>query len=732
MGQIIKQNLSNYAYDAMANYSASVILDRAIPDARDGLKPVQRRIMWQTHLSKLNSSAKYMKLAKLSGLTLAYHAHGSGSISSAAVNLSQSWLRSVPLIDIQGNNGSIDGASAAADRYIEARQAVGAELLLNKINHNAVDLIDNFDNTEKEPRVLPAAFPVAMTNGASGIAVGISTKILPHNPLELLDASIKMIKNEIKENKDLYSIIKGPDFPTGGYIIGKSGCRDEINTGKGKFTVRGKVKYNTKGKEPYLEIVEIPYGVTTTKLIDKIAQALENAKALGVIDIRDETQDNHDISIKLICKKGTNQDQLEKIESYLYKKTDLELTLSSNNIMITKGHQKTLNMWDYLEQFIEFRKETLKRIWRYDLNKLINRKEILEGLLRTYDITEEIINLAKQSQNKKHLADMLIEKHKFTERQAQTIAGMPIYQLGKQDFERLNQELNENITHSDNLNKWLNNDNETNLKLIEDLEYSMQKLSDYKRRTKVINPSQAKEAEDITVEDVIESKEMKVVIKKDLQMFQIGQRAFDNQIKNYKDEDIIAYTDALTTEYITAITKQGKTVTRLVNDLDQSTLEAGSESLNKSIPDLKSNDEFIGCVVNDIANESQEKVMIISNHGYVKLISAEKLRPSLKTKSYMKKTGLASTLKKQGDFLTIMEVIDKKIFDDLELHIVLNDKSKKSGIVNRYIELSKWSNKNYGTGGSGFKGVNTKDGSLTYKEHHLYKKDKTNETNDEN
>ena len=187
-------------------------------------------------------------------------------------------------------------------------------------------LIDNFDNTEKEPRVLPAAFPVAMTNGASGIAVGISTKILPHNPLELLDASIKMIKGEIKENKDLYSIIKGPDFPTGGYIIGKSGCRDEINTGKGRFTVRGKVKYHTKGKEPYLEIVEIPYGITTTKLIDKIAQVLEKAKALGVVDIRDETQDNHDISIKLICKKGTTQDQLEKIESYLYKKTDLELT----------------------------------------------------------------------------------------------------------------------------------------------------------------------------------------------------------------------------------------------------------------------------------------------------------------------------------------------------------------------------------------------------------------------
>lgn len=737
MAEIIDKDLAEFSYSSMANYAASVILDRAIPDARDGLKPVQRRIMWQTHLSKLTPKAKFMKLAKLSGLTLAYHAHGSGSISSAAVNLSQDWVRSVPLIDIQGNNGSIDGASEAADRYIEARQAIGAELLLNKINHNAVDLIDNFDNTEKEPRVLPASFPVAMTNGAAGIAVGISTKILPHNPLELLNASIAMIKNEVKDVKDLNKYIKGPDFPTGGYIIGKKGCRDEIETGQGRFTVRGKVKYHTKGAEPYLNIVEIPYGLTTTRLIEKIANVLENAKALGVVDIRDETQDNHDVSIKLICKKGTTQDQLEKIESYLYKKTDLEMKISSNNIMITRGHQKTLDMWSYLDQFIKFRIETLKRIWQYDLDKLINRKEIIEGLLKTYDITDEIIALAKKSENKANLTELLISDFDFTEKQAQTIAGMPIYQLGKQDFERLSNELDQNIERSKELSTWLNNEEATNQKLIEDLEHSMQKLSNYTRRTKVVNPSQAKEAEDITVEDVIESKEMKVVIKKDLQMFQIGQRAFDNQIKNYKDDDIIAYVDALNTEYVTAITQQGKTVTRLVNDLDQSTLKDGSSSLNKDIPNLKSNDEFIGCVVNDIKEQSQENVLLVSKYGYVKVISGEKLRPALKTKAYMKKTGLASTLKKQGDYLTIMEVIDKKVFADLEIHVILEDQSKKSGIVNRYIGLNKWAERNDGQGGSGFKGINTKNGSLPYKEHHLYRRDKdedetTDETTDEN
>lgn len=721
MSNITQKELSDLSYESMAGYASAVILDRAIPDARDGLKPVQRRLIWQTHLSKLTPTAKFMKLAKLSGLTLAFHPHGSGSISGAAVGLSQSWMRTVPLIDIQGNNGSIDGATAAADRYIEARQSIGSKLMLDKIDHNAVDLIDNFDNTEKEPIVLPAAFPVAMTNGALGIAVGMSTKILPHNPLEMLHASIDIVKGEITEINQLHKYIKGPDFPTGGIIIGKEGVIDEINTGKGRFVIRGKVAYHTKGNEPYLEIKEIPYLTTTTKLIEKFADALDKAKALGVTDIRDETQDNDDISIKLICKKGTTKEQLEKIESYLYKKTDLEVSITSNNIMIAKGHQRTLNMWEYLLQFIEFRRSTLKRIWNYDLNKLIDRKEIIDGLLKTYDITEEIIELAKQSKNKSHLAEMLVEQFNFTERQAQTISGMPIYQLGKQDFERLSNEGKENERKTTEINKWLSSDDETNKKLIEDFEYSIEQLSHYERKTQVVDASKVKESEDVTVEDIIESKEMKVVVKRDLQVFQMGQRAFDNQIQNYKDNDIVAHIDGLTTEYVTIVTKQGKTVTRLINDLDHSSLEVGSEPLYKYIKDLKSDDEFIGCVVNDIKNDSSEKVLIGSRAGYVKIISGEKLRPALKTKAYIKKVGYASNLKKDGDYLTFMEVIDKDVFDQLQLNVQLEDKSKKSKVANRRIELSKWSDKSYGPGGSGFRGINTKDGELNYITHELTK-----------
>lgn len=724
MSNIIKKELANLTYDAMAEYSSSVILDRAIPDIRDGLKPVQRRVLWQSHLSKLIPTSNYMKLNKLSGMTLAFHPHGSTSVSQTAVGLSQEWTKIVPLIDIQGNNGSIDGASAAADRYIEARQAIGAELLLENIDHNAVDLTDNFDNTEKEPRVLPAAFPVAMTNGTQGIAVGISTRILPHNPLELLDGCKEIVKKNINEPKDLYSIIKGPDFPTGAYIIGKDAVKEEIDTGKARFKIRGKVKYNLKGQEPNLEITEIPYGITTDKLIEKMANVLENAKALGVIDIRDETQDNDDVSIQLIFKKGAKKEQLEKVEHFLYKKTDLEINLSANNIMITKGRQKTLSVFEYLNLFVEFRRETLQRIWQYDLNKLIARREILEGLIKTYDIIDQIVVLAKNSEGRKDLSEKLQAEFDFTQRQSETIASMPIYQLGKQDFNKLKSELENNINKSSNLENWLNSPDACDEKLIEDFEKSMEKLKDYKRRTKIVSEAKAKEVKDIKVEDVIEAKSMRVVIKKDLQMFQIGQRAFDNQIENYKNDDIIAFVDGLTTEYVTAVTKQGKTVTRLINDLEHSSLEAGSNNLNKVVNDLKSTDEFIGIIINKQNEVSPERILLISDFGYVKVLSGEKLMPSTRTKAYVNKTGLASTLKKQGDSLVVMEVIDKKRFNDLELKVVLNDSSKKSGIANRYVELSKWDDRNDGPGGSGFNGINTKNGQLTFKEYEIYKKDK--------
>lgn len=718
MSNITQRDLSDLAYSSMAEYSSAVILERAIPDARDGLKPVQRRILWQSHLSKLRPDSKHVKVIKLAGLVAGFHPHGDGSTQGAVVGLSQPWIKTVPLIDIHGNYGSIDGSPAAAGRYISARQSPIAPLLLNKIDHDAVDLMDNFDNTALEPKVLPASFPVAMTNGASGIAVAVSTKILPHNPIELLQASKAIVKDEIVEPKQLSHYIKGPDFPTGGVIVGKDANIDELETGSGRFLVRGKVQYNTEDSEPNLEITEIPYGITTTKLIEKMSDVLENARALGVIDIRDETIEDTEVSIKLVFKKNTSVDTMKKVENFLYKKTDLELSLSSNNIMITRGRQRKMNMLHYLKQFIDFRRETLIRIWNYDLQKLNDRLEILIGLLRAYDITEEIVKEAKQSEGRKDLAQRLVEKFEFTERQSETIAGMPIYQLGKQDFNKLTQEKEANESKASEIRSWLETDESVNEQLLIDLDESIDKLKDYKRRTDIIDETEVEEVEEVKIEDVIEAKNVKVVVKSDLQIFQIGRRAFDNQIEDYKDDDIVASFDAVTTDYVTAITKDGLTVTRFINDLDHSNLDAGSESLHKQVKGLKSNDKFIGAIVNEPNTKDKDNKIVIASHmGYVKVIEGHKLMPSIKTKSYIKKTGLASTLKADGDYLTFAFNAQKEDFEK-QLKVTLHDPAKDKP-VNRKINLEKWSGRKDGAGGSGFRGLNTKDGQLNFESFEL-------------
>src|SRR5699024_10671728 len=327
------------------------------------------------------------------------------------------------------------------------------------------------------------------------------------------------------------------------------------------------------------EIIEIPYNVTTTKLIERMSDVLEDARALGVIDIRDETIDDTRTSIKLIFKKGTSKDDMLKVTNFLYKRTDLEVTLSSSNIMISKGRQRKLNMMQYLKQFIEFRTETLVRIWKYDLEKLENRLEILEGLLRAYDITEEIIKEAKASDSKKDLAQRLVDKFEFTERQSETIAGMPIYQLGKQDYNRLANEKDDNVKQSDKLRHWLSSDETINEQLINDFDESIEKLKDHKRQTKIVKEDSTSDVEDIKIEDVVEAKDVKVVVKKDLQIFQIGRRAYDNQIDKYKDDDIVCAFDAVTTDYVSAITRQGKVVTRFIDELEHTNLDGAVEGL---------------------------------------------------------------------------------------------------------------------------------------------------------
>lgn len=727
MENFIKKNLTDLLIESGQVYASKVILDRAFPDVRDGLKPVQRRILWQTQQMNLHPKSKHTKVKTIVGGVMVYHPHGDMAIEGALTNMAQEWVKRVPLIDIQGSYGARDGSPAAAARYIEGRQAEATPLLFEGINKNAVDLVNNYDNTSKEPRVLPAAIPNALINGAEGIGYGMSSVILPHNPLELLEACQKIVKGE---KFNIADVVLGPDFPTGGILIKNQGINDMLETGQGKITLRSKVDIVVDKKESYMLITELPYNIITPNFIESIIKALEKFPTAGVDDIIDESSGASKAQVKILFKKGTTKQHIEKVEQYLYLKSNLEITLHPKQNMISKGHYKMFGVREYLEEFLDFRVETLKRIWQFEIDKLISRLEILEGLLKLYDLTDEIIALAKLSEGKQDLTNKLIENFDYTERQADHIAGMPIYQLGRQDLVKLKEEHAENLKQTELLKGYISIDKETKKQLLADLKKSTNTLKNYTRKTQIISENNVEMNVEIKTEDLIESKKTKVIIKKDLQIFQIGQRAYDNQIKNYKDNDIVSVFDAMTTDYVIAITQSGRSVTRFVNDLEVLTLDGKAENLNKIIKDLTSTDEFIGGTIANTEKDVENlQVLVASEAGYTKLISAEKLLPNLNTKGYIKRLGKVSSLKKEGDKLAIVENFVKNTIDQFMLIVDLKDDSKKSGKVTRKIDLAKFKDRDDGQGGSGVNGFNTKSGELGFISYSIHEKNNSSENN---
>lgn len=715
--------MDDLAQEYMADFATYVMLNRAIPDLRDGLKPVQRRILYQTHLSKLYPDAKHMKVIKINGLVLWYHPHGDSSVEKAINTLSQKWVKRIPLIDIQGSVGSIYGDPAASGRYTAGRMAEAAPLLLGGLDENAVKFVDNYDETTQEPDVLPAAFPQAITNSAEGIAFGMKTDLPSFNVIEVMNAAKQIKKGKLGTTSELMRVLKGLDFPGGGIIVGTDGIKNIIETGQGKVLVRGRVEYHNSSTAPMLEITEIPYDVNLRKFIDQVADVADSATALGVADIRDETQDDLEVSLKIVFKRGVKEDTMKKFEALLYKKTHLEKYIHIKNILVHKGAARLFSIREYLTEWLEFRLETLRKIWEFNYNKLKDRAEILEGLLRTYDITDEIIRVAKSSQGKKDMAEKLVAQFKFTQRQAETIAGIPLYQLGKTDFRRLSDEYDENIARTKEYHTWLNDDAEADAQLINDLDRTLKffkKNDDYKRRTEIVSEQSIEEVPEVSYEDVVEAKDVHVIVKRHLEMSQIGMRAYENQIGEYKEDDIITSELTSTIDYVVGITKSAKIVTRLVDDLANLTLKESATALYKEVTDLKTDDEFIAATPIKVDLSDKRKMIIGSAHGYVKIVPINALLPGIKTKTYVKKTQSASTLKAKGDYLVFGEVLPEDI-SKYTLSVVLKNKKTNKEIV-RKVDMRRWKDKVHGKGGSGLSGYNTKDGELEYVSHSFIEK----------
>ena len=423
-------------------YSKSIIQDRAIPDVRDGLKPVQRRILYCMYKDGYTYDKPYHKCAKTVGNVMgAYHPHGDSSIYEAMVRMSQWWKQTTPYIDMQGNNGSMDGDGAAAMRYTEARLAKISNELLKDIDRNTVNFAPNYDDSLKEPTVLPTKFPNLLVNGATGISAGYATNIPPHNLGEIVDATIKRIEKPNCTLEDLLEIVKGPDFPTGGIVSDKAGIYECFKTGRGKVVIRAKYSFvSEKGKEQII-ISEIPFDVNKALLVKKINELRLDKKIDGIIDVRDESDRNDPERIAIDVKKDANK---ETIMGYLFKNTELQISYNYNMVAIVNRRPMTLGLVEILDAYIEHQKEVITRRTKYDLEFAKNREHIVVGLI---SILDQVIATIRSSSNKANAIENLVEKYEFTALQAKAIVELQLYRLTNTDVTELEKEA-ENLRKS--------------------------------------------------------------------------------------------------------------------------------------------------------------------------------------------------------------------------------------------------------------------------------------------
>ncbi|TBH20599.1 DNA gyrase subunit A [Thermus thermamylovorans] len=436
MSQVLPVEITEELKQSFINYAMSVIVDRALPDVRDGLKPVQRRILYGAHQEGVLPGRKHVKSAKIVGEVMGkYHPHGDAAIYEALVRLSQPWNLRYPLVDGQGNFGSIDGDPPAAQRYTEARLSpLGAEMLLD-IDKETVGFRPNYDGSLKEPEVLPAALPNLLVNGSSGIAVGMATSLPPHNLKEVVDALAAMIDNPEITLEEVMRHLPGPDFPTGGKLS-KKGIREAYATGRGSLKVRAKVRIEEKGQRPLLVITEIPYQVNKAGLIAQIAALVKAKKIEDIVALRDES-DRQGLRIAIELKRGANP---QVVLNQLYKHTALQTSFTVNLLAIVGGEPKVLSLLELMRHYLDHRKEVVRRRSLFDLKKAQERAHVLEGLLIALDHIDEVIALIRGSQDAQEARQGLMARFGLSEVQAQAILDMRLQRLVALEREKLLEE----------------------------------------------------------------------------------------------------------------------------------------------------------------------------------------------------------------------------------------------------------------------------------------------------
>jgi len=503
--EIKKIRIEDEMKTSYLDYAMSVIISRALPDVRDGLKPVHRRILYTMNEMKLSYDKPFKKSARIVGDVMGkYHPHGDASIYNALVRMAQPFSLRYMLVDGQGNFGSVDGDSAAAMRYSEARMQKISSEMLKDIEKDTVDFVPNYDNSMFEPSVLPTMIPNLLVNGTEGIAVAMSTKIPPHNLREILTALIHMIDNKLTTVEDLIEIVKAPDFPTSAFILGTSGIKNAYRTGSGKVVIRAKafIEINSKSKRESIIITEIPYQVVKSDLVKSIAQLVKDKRITDIDDIRDESG-RKGMRIVVQLKRAANS---KIVLNKLYKMTRLQIAYHMNLLALHQGRPKLMNLYDILHAFLEHRRDIITRRTIFDLNKALDRMHILKGYEIALTNIDEVIKIIKSAKSRIDAKEKLMTAFKLSEKQADAVLELRLHRLTSMEVQKIIDEMTELQKDIDYYNLLLSNDDELMSVIRAEFEYIIAEYAD-DRRSEVI-PNEG----EISIEDLIVDEDMAVTI----------------------------------------------------------------------------------------------------------------------------------------------------------------------------------------------------------------------------
>lgn len=615
--KIIPVDIEEEMKNSYIDYSMSVIVARALPDVRDGLKPVHRRVLYGMRELGLLPNRPYKKSARIVGEVLGkYHPHGDSAVYDTMVRMAQDFALRYPLVDGQGNFGSIDGDSPAAMRYTEARMAKLAEEMLRDLEKDTVDFVPNFDETLKEPTVLPSLLPNLLVNGSSGIAVGMATNIPPHNLGEVVDGLVALIKDPEISNEKIMRYIKAPDFPTGGIIYGYDGVKEAYTTGKGRIVIRSKVKIETqKNDRKSIVINEIPYQVNKANLIEKIAELVRDKKIEDISDIRDES-DRDGMRIVIELKRDAVP---EVVLNNLYKHTNLQVTFGVILLALVDGRPMILTLKQIMEKYIKHRNEVVVRRTKFDLNEAEKRAHILEGYIIALDNIDEVIELIKKSKDVETAKNGLMRKFKLSEIQAKAILDMRLQRLTGLERKKIEEEYKETIKLINKLKAILAN-KDLQLEIIKNELLELKKNYADERRTEIVYDSK-----DFNIEDMIADEDVVITISHEgfIKRFPVsGYRRQNRGGKGVtgattKEDDFIEHMFiASTHNYLLLFTDKGRCYWLKVHEIP----EAGRLSKGRSLANLikKEQDEKITAFLNVKEFDDKHYIMMVTKEGNIK------------------------------------------------------------------------------------------------------------------